>query len=199
MSSVIASSADDYPVRFQVRRPEQQSRLTNFPLWVGDFIRAILLIPHFVVLYFFQIAANLVYLIATFGILFTGRYPEGLRLFYVGYLRWTANVYGYLGHLHDSYPPFATEVADSYPIVLDIPPAEKLSRLLNFPFLGLLIKSILLIPHFIILFFLVLAALVVIFIATFAILFTGSFPAGMHRFVEGVGLWYIPSRPTRTA
>jgi hypothetical protein len=39
--------------------------------------------------------------------------------------------------------------------------------------------------------FLYLAALVVLFIATFAILFTGSFPAGMHRFVTGVVRWGV--------
>ena len=31
--------------------------------------------------------------------------------------------------------------------------------------------------------------MVVLFIAQFAILFTGSFPEGMHRFVIGVGRW----------
>ncbi len=34
------------------------------------------------------------------------------------------------------------------------------------------------------------AALVVVFIAQFAILFTGSFPEGMHSFVVGVYRWW---------
>ena len=33
------------------------------------------------------------------------------------------------------------------------------------------------------------AAFVVVFIAQFAILFSGSFPEGMHTFVVGVGRW----------
>jgi hypothetical protein len=189
--AIASSAADEYPIKLDVTRAEHQSRLTNFPLWIGDTIRLILLIPHFIILYFFQIAAQLVYLIATFAILFTGRYPEGLRQFFVGYLRWTANVYGYLGHLHDAYPPFGIETSPDYPMVLIAQQPVSLSRLLNFPFLGLVIKMILLTPHFIILIFLVLAATIVIFLATFAILFSGSFPEGMHRFVVGVGRWYI--------
>jgi hypothetical protein len=47
----------------------------------------------------------------------------------------------------------------------------------------------LLIPHFVVLFFMYIALLVVVFIARFAILFTGTFPAGMHRFIVGVLRW----------
>jgi len=183
--------APEYPLRFNIERPASQSRLTNFPLWIGDLIRVILLIPHLIILYFFQLLAELIYLVATFIILFTGRYPEGMRQLFVGYLRWTANVYGYLGHLYDKYPPFSTDQQEGYPLSLEIDAAPSLSRLLNFPFLGLLIKLILTIPHLIVLFFLFIAAFIVIFIATFAILFSGSFPEGMHRFVVGVGRWYL--------
>jgi len=184
-------STSSYPLRFTIERPASQSRLTNFPLWIGDLIRIILLIPHLIILYFFQLLAELIYFIATFAILFTGRYPEGMRELFVGYLRWTANVYVYLGHLYDKYPPFSTDSQQGYPLSLEVDRTETLSRILNFPLLGLIIKVILTIPHLIVLLFLFLAAFIVIFIATFAILFTGSFPEGMHRFVVGVGRWYL--------
>ena len=41
-----------------------------------------------------------------FAVLFTGRWPEGLRTFVVGYFRWTMRVYAYLYFLTDAYPPF---------------------------------------------------------------------------------------------
>jgi hypothetical protein len=183
--------AAPYPVRLEVTRPESQSRITNFPLGIGSFIRFLLLIPHFFILYFFQIVANLIYFIATFAILFTGRYPEGMFRFYVGYTRWMANVYSYFTGVHDRYPPFSIEEQPDYPLHLEVDYVPSASRLLNFPVLGLIIKVILLIPHFIVVYFLVLAAFVVVFIAQFAILFTGSFPAGMHSFVVGVGRWWM--------
>jgi hypothetical protein len=186
-----AGQPDDFPMGFNIERPPSQSRLTNFPLFIGSLIRILLLIPHLIVLYFFQILASLIYFIATFAILFTGRYPQGMYNLYVGYLRWTANVYGYMLHVYDKYPPFTTEQQADYPLRLEFEYQEKLSRILNFPILGIIIKIILAIPHLIVLTFLMLAVYVVVFIAQFAILFTGSFPEGMHSFVTGVGRWYL--------
>ena len=187
----MTSDAPDYPVRFDVARPASQSRLTNFPLGIGFFIRAILLIPHFIILYFLQLVATLIYFIATFAILFTGKYPEGMFNFFVGYMRWSANIYGYLLSLLDRYPPFSLDEQVDYPLTFQAAYPERSSRLLNFPlFIGLVVKFILLIPHLIIVGFLYMAAVIVVFVAQFAILFTGSFPEGMHGFVVGVGRWY---------
>lgn len=41
------------------------------------------------------------------------------------------------------------------------------------------------IPHYMVLFFLDIATFVVVIVAWFAILFTGSYPRGMFGFVEG--------------
>jgi Domain of unknown function (DUF4389) len=183
-----STESREYPVRMDVRRPESQSRLTNFPLFIGSMIRAILLIPHLIVVGFLGIIAGLVFLVATIAILFSGKYPLGMFNFYVGYTRWTANVYAYLGHLYDAYPPFSTE-QQAYPLTFEVDYPEKSSRILNFPIFGLYLKELLLIPHFIVLAFLITVAFIVIFIAQFAILFTGSFPEGMHGFVVGVGRW----------
>ena len=183
--------AAPYPIRLEIDRPQKQSRITNFPLFIGTFIRGLLVIPHLVILYFFQLAANIIFFIATFAILFSGRYPEGLFRFYVGYQRWVVNVYAYLCHLYDSYPPFSPDQVEGYPVRFEVDSPARLSRLLNAPILGLIIKTILAIPHFIVLTFLSFVAIVVIFIAQFAILFTGSFPAGMHSFLVGVGRWSL--------
>jgi hypothetical protein len=52
-----------------------------------------------------------------------------------------------------------------------------------------LVKWFLAIPHLIVLFFLWVAALAVVVAAWVAILFTGRFPRGMFRFLEGVMRW----------
>jgi hypothetical protein len=51
------------------------------------------------------------------------------------------------------------------------------------------VKWFLAIPHYIVLFFLWIAAIVVVIIAWFAILFTGRYPRGMFDFVQGVMRW----------
>jgi hypothetical protein len=53
-----------------------------------------------------------------------------------------------------------------------------------------LVKWFLAIPHYIVLFFLYLALIVVVIGAWFAILFTGRYPRGIFDFVEGVIRWH---------
>jgi hypothetical protein len=54
-----------------------------------------------------------------------------------------------------------------------------------------LVKWLLAIPHYIVLFFLGIAAFVSVVIAWFAILFTGRYPRGLFDFVVGVGRWGV--------
>jgi len=52
-----------------------------------------------------------------------------------------------------------------------------------------LIKWLLAIPHYIVLFFLWIGVIVVAIVAWFAILFTGRLPRGLFDYVVGVGRW----------
>jgi len=70
-------------------------------------VKWLLVIPHFIVLFFLWIAAIVVVIIAWFAILFTGRYPRGLFDFVQGVIRWGARVVAYAFVLvTDRYPPF---------------------------------------------------------------------------------------------
>jgi len=71
----------------------------------------------------------------------------------------------------------------SYPVQLHIQRQEEYSRFMP------LIKWLLAIPHYIALFFLGIAAIVVVFISFFAVLITGKYPQGMFNFVVGVNRW----------
>jgi Domain of unknown function (DUF4389) len=64
-------------------------------------------IPHYVVLFFLDIAAFVVVIVAWFAILFTGRYPWGIYHFVEGVIRWQNRVVGYTFlFVTDRYPPF---------------------------------------------------------------------------------------------
>jgi hypothetical protein len=68
--------------------------------------RLILAIPHLIVLALLGIALFVVGVIAFFAVLFTGRWPGGLRDFALGVGRWWLRVNAYVVLLTDEYPPF---------------------------------------------------------------------------------------------
>jgi hypothetical protein len=71
--------------------------------------RLILVIPQLIVLAVLAIVGWLVFVIGFFAVLFTGRWPAGLRRFTVGTLRWWLRVETYSLLLTDEYPPFALD------------------------------------------------------------------------------------------
>ena len=174
----VAAPAADYPVRFDVEYPERLSRWKIFVKWL-------LAIPHFIIVYLLQIVAGVMILVAFFAILFTKKWPRGMFDFMVQIQRWTLNTIAYALTLQrDEYPPFSGD-AGEYPVRLEVDYDENLSRWLIF------VKWLLILPHLIVLLFLLAAAYIVVFIAFFAILFTGRYPLGMFDFVTGVTRWTI--------
>lgn len=90
-----------YPVSFDVGGfPETRDRWS-----VG--LRLIYAIPQMIVLVFLGIAWVITVIIGWFAILFTGRYPDGLYTFGVGYMRWSLRVETYMLLMRDEYPPFS--------------------------------------------------------------------------------------------
>jgi Domain of unknown function (DUF4389) len=70
-------------------------------------VKWLLAIPHYIVLFFLDIATFAVVVVAWFAILFTGRYPRGMFDFVLGVIRWHNRVIGYAATLvTDQYPPF---------------------------------------------------------------------------------------------
>lgn len=97
-----ADPGDDSRVRVDmVPALEERNRLTVA-------FRLILAIPQFIVVALLTIGLLIVALIALFAVLFTGRWPAGLRQFAVGVGRWWLRVQAYTLLLTDDYPPFDT-------------------------------------------------------------------------------------------
>ena len=90
----------EYPVTVGVEYTERLSRLTTF-------FRCVMVIPHWICLYFVGIAAGVLVFISWWAILFTARYPKWAFEFVSGYLRWYTRVTGYNVLLTDKYPPFS--------------------------------------------------------------------------------------------
>lgn len=166
----------DFPTRVGVERPEKLNRFLPFIKWL-------LAVPHFFILYALGIVAYVIVFVAFFAILFTKKYPRGLFDFVVNYNRWALNVnaYAYL-LMRDEYPPFSWEPR-VYPVTLEVDYPEQLNRWLP------LVKWLLVFPHVIVLAFLYIAWFFVMLVMPFIILFTAKYPRGLFEFGLGLTRW----------
>ena len=117
-------------------------------------------------------------------ILFREKYPRWWFDWNRELLRFWTRVGVYLGLMDDRYP--STDDQQSLHLDYAYPDVPRdLNRWLP------LVKWFLAIPHYVVLFFLYIGAIVVVIIAWFAILFTGRYPRSMFEYVEGVIRWHI--------
>ena len=107
----------------------------------------------------------------------------GIRQFTSFYMRWRVRALAYLMLLEDAYPPFGDA---PYPASIEIvDPAGPRDRL------SVGLRILLAIPHFIVLFFVLLAWCFTTIAAWFIILFTGSYPQGLYEFGVGALRWLL--------
>lgn len=112
------------------------------------------------------------------------RYPRWWFDFVRELMRFGARVTAYVFLLTDVYPSTVDE--QSVHLEIDYPDVERdLNRWLP------LVKWLLVVPHYVVLFILGAVAVVVTIVAWFAILFTGSYPRSLFDFVVGVGRWSL--------
>ncbi len=191
-----------YPARLSVDYPEKLDR-------VSTFFRLIWSIPIFVVLSLLTATASETVTVITDSgevvstvtrtglgitgglfvatmlmIVFRRRYPRWWFDFALALNRFSTRVGAYAALLTDRYP--ATEDEQSVHLDLDYPNVERdLNRWMP------LVKWLLAIPHYIVLAVLAVGAIFAIFIAWFAILFTGRYPRALFDYVVGVGRWAL--------
>ena len=183
-----------YPVQFSVDYPDRPlDRLTTL-------FRIFVVIPIAIVLgtvtasnYQWSYRSGMtVIIVGTGGLLFLG--PLLMILFRQKYPRWwfdwnrellrfSNRVTAYIALMDDRYP--STDEEQSVHLDFPYPDVpQELNRWLP------LVKWFLAIPHYVVLFFLEIGAVVAVIITWFAILFTGRYPRALFDFVEGVIRWH---------
>jgi hypothetical protein len=161
-----------HPIQVVVTDDLERSRVTVF-------FRALLVIPHYVVLVLWSIVAEIAIVIAWFAVLITGRVPSGLHNFIASWLRYTTHVYAYMFLLANPYPPFSG--SESYPIDLMIAPAAPQNRVTT------LFRIFLAVPALIIASVLRYLGMAVAILGWFAALALGRMPKGLRD----VGAWTL--------
>ncbi|HYI16538.1 MAG TPA: DUF4389 domain-containing protein [Thermomicrobiales bacterium] len=189
-----ATAGGDYPVTFSVDYPDRElNRVTTA-------FRIIVAIPILILLGFLsnagwsssdtnvdsdQIAVaggSVLFIPTVLMILFRQKYPRWWFDFNLQITRFGNRVMAYLALMGDEYP--STDEEQAVHLDYKYPDASRdLNRWLP------LVKWFLAIPHYIVLIILFFGAIIAVWIAWFAILFTGRYPRGIFDFVEGVMRW----------
>ena len=128
-------------------------------------------------------AAYVLAVVSWFTLLISATQPEGIRDFQMFYLRWKTRALAYMGLFVDLYPPFGDA---TYPASIEVGAAPAVRDKST-----IAVRLLLVLPHALVLTFLVLAWFLTTVLAWFAILFTGSFPAGLGQFGVGVMRWIL--------
>jgi hypothetical protein len=191
------ASPAPYAARLTIDYPEKLDRLTSF-------FRLIWIIPILIILSLLTATGNEtvateagervtstgggisggLWIATALMIVFRMRYPRWWFDFGRELSRFGTRVGASLALLTDRYPSTVEE--QSVHLEIDYPDVERdLNRFLP------LVKWLLAIPHYIVLFVLILAAIVAVVIAWFAILITGRYPRPLFDFVVGVGRWSL--------
>src|SRR6476469_1508330 len=182
-----------YPVTFSVDYPERElNRLSTF-------FRIFAVIPIAIVAgllpgselaggaggegYGGAIAAgSIIVLPIVLMLLFRKVYPRWWYDWNLELLRFGNRIGVYVLLMDDEYP--STEKQQAVHLDFAYPDAEQLQR--GMP----LVKWLLAIPHYIVLLFLYIGVFFAVIGAWFAILFTGRYPRGIFKFVEGTIRWH---------
>lgn len=168
----MSNSTDMYPLQYSVDYPEgPRNRLTAL-------VRLILAIPIIIISIF---AAWQVIVPTFFMILFRNKYPRWWFDWNLEVMRFVSRVNSYVLLLRDEYP--ATDDEQAIHLNMSYPDEGDINRFMP------IVKWILAIPHYIVLYVLSLIVLVISLIAWFAILIVGRYPMGMFDFTVGVMRW----------
>ena len=172
--------SSSYPLNGEVVCTERVARWRPLVNWV-------LVIPFYLWVVVLGYGAAVVSLAGWFAILFTGRLPERMGDYLVAVLRYQWRVMAFLFGLTTSYPGFPVVAGyvdpGSYPAVLySARPTARRRVTVAF-------RAVLVIPQLVVLYFVNLAAFVVLIIGWFAVLFAGRWPLGLRSFVIGWMRW----------
>jgi len=144
-------------------------------------------IPHMFLMFFVGIWSAILAFATFWVVLFTQRFPKGIFDWQIKFMNWGARVNAVLSNLVDGYPAFFPKgESDTVKLSEDYPEKVRwwlvlLRCLFGFIYVG--------IPHGICLFVRLIATEVLMFIAWWAVLFTGKYPVRMHGFNVGTYRW----------
>jgi hypothetical protein len=150
------------------------------------FIKAILAIPHMIIMSALTELAFAAAYIGYWVVAFTGKLPGSFQDFAAWSLRWQTRTFGWYFGNEDRYPPFELDAEYS----LDLKTPRNGSPSSGWAIAGIFfIKWIVAIPHFVAIVVLFFVTMVMTWIGFIIAAFTGKLPVGIQNLAAGVLQW----------
>ncbi len=180
---------DAYPVNVSYDREAPINRAWGIPV-LGQLLRWILLIPHFIVLFLITIVAAIQILVAWIPVLLLGRFPGWGYRWIGGLLGYWLRVNAYLLLMTPQYPPFSLS-GEEHPVSVRFDEGVRINRLWGIPLIGQLVRAILLIPHILILWLLGILVWFLMLVVWVPVLFLGRQADLIYTLVGGFYRWQL--------
>jgi hypothetical protein len=175
-----------YPVRVEFDENEPINRLWGIPIF-GHFVRALILVPHFLVLAMLGTLAGLLQFVVWYPVLLQNRYPQWGYDLVGGTYRYAARVSAYWLMLTDTYPPFW--VKGEHPVTVDYDETVSINPLWGIPLFGIWLRGILAIPHYIVLALLAIGVWFVLLVSWIPVLIDGRMATWGYTMLGGLLRW----------
>jgi hypothetical protein len=182
------SRLSDYPVVVDIPTDPGQNRLWGIP-FVGLIIRAILVIPQIIVLWILAILIGFLFLISWIPILINGRQAGFIYTIMGGYLRLSTRVNLYVALITGRYPPFGPGGEHTIDVTFD--ESERQNRLWGIPLVGVWVRLIILIPHYIVLTLIGIIVAFMFLVSWAPVLFMGRQADVIVQWIGGFYRWAV--------
>lgn len=180
-----APEAGSYPVDVQFPISERANRLWALPV-VGYYAKALILIPHMLLIIVLEIVCYLLQYVMWIPVLITGRYPAWGHTLYGGTISWRMRMSAFSFGLTDTYPAFGlSDPGTGREAVILFHPQTRYSRFYAVPILGAFIRTVLLIPHMVLLLFFSFVIAFSQLILWIPVIVTGRYPQSGRDTVGG--------------
>lgn len=180
-----------YPVNVDVDYGNGQRSRGLAVLGILFPLKALLAIPHYFVLWFVGLGAFVAAYVGYWQIGLSGNLSSGIARYLHNYLGWSTRVTAWIAGWRDEYPVFAMEQPDYPARVVVTEPDLKRNPGLGWAGVVFVLKAVLLIPHFLVLYFVGIAAGIAGWIAYWIVAFTGEYPKGIFDFTVGTIRWSV--------
>ena len=180
---------DAFPVNVSYDRNASINRVWGIPL-IGGFVRWLLLIPHFLVLILVGTVAAIMLIFTWIPVLILGRFPGWGYRWIGGLMGWSVRLQAYLYFLTPKYPPFSLS-GEEHPVNVRFDEGVRINRLWGIPIIGWMVRAIVLIPHFIVLWLLAILVGFLIIFTWVPVLILGRQADLMYTIVGGFTRWWF--------